>query len=578
MVVDFLGEVYPPWRWHEKQDGIKAVQRKYYEPRDLPGETTEFYNMQLERPKGDAKGYGLLFIDAMHRTNFSARMAHSCTPNVEVRVKAVDGKYRVHFYALRDILYGEELCYDYNTITDSEDEQRNAFCLCGTRSCRWSFLSLVGADAYSQVWNEEHRLEHRQDILLRCSENELRPEEKDELDEMGFVPGRGALNGLPLWMHHFVATIAAYMRKERVKLYQHLYSTKVSSDVSFDSEVAGNADFDAQVESNSNLDNRLASLSATLSKVRYALRAGAESSNCSRHMSESVMTRLPLRILGEEDLFRLWFGMGSEKSTSGLAWRTLSGCEQLLPVGDATCLREHVTSLSEDMHEDGDGRSVQTRLMELRDEIERLSGEVETDTSAARLHLCADMLHLHACTKLFFVPNDCAPYVEVESEPMPVREDEVTPGVGARGAGSGVLEEYKKQYDKHFVWSQLAHWNEHLESPTEALSAKRAGVLALPQPAQPLEAKTKVTAEGAGKAREAIAQWLEASRQRSWSEEWPLPSGYGTVTADQVHGSPVLDVARNVQEKEGLSKAVRWLRERVVRHEGQLEEEEGGEE
>lgn len=87
MVVDFLGELYPPWRWHEKQDAVKDVQRRQWQDEHLP-ESTEFYNMQLERPKGDGKGYGLLFVDAMHRTNYSARLAHSCSPNVEVRVKA----------------------------------------------------------------------------------------------------------------------------------------------------------------------------------------------------------------------------------------------------------------------------------------------------------------------------------------------------------------------------------------------------------------------------------------------------------------------------------------------------------
>jgi hypothetical protein len=44
----------------------------------------EFYNMQLERPPGDAEGFGLLFVDAMHYNNYAARLSHSCDPNVEV--------------------------------------------------------------------------------------------------------------------------------------------------------------------------------------------------------------------------------------------------------------------------------------------------------------------------------------------------------------------------------------------------------------------------------------------------------------------------------------------------------------
>ena len=51
----------------------------------------EFYNMQLERPPGDAEGFGLLFVDAMHYNNYAARLSHSCDPNVEVSLRAIDG-------------------------------------------------------------------------------------------------------------------------------------------------------------------------------------------------------------------------------------------------------------------------------------------------------------------------------------------------------------------------------------------------------------------------------------------------------------------------------------------------------
>lgn len=44
-VVEFFGEVYPPWRWYEKQDGIRSLQKKDKDP------APEFYNIVFERPK-----------------------------------------------------------------------------------------------------------------------------------------------------------------------------------------------------------------------------------------------------------------------------------------------------------------------------------------------------------------------------------------------------------------------------------------------------------------------------------------------------------------------------------------------
>jgi hypothetical protein len=78
-VVEFFGEVYPPWRWYEKQDGIRSLQKKDKDP------APEFYNIVFERPKGDALGYDVLVIDAMHKANFASRLCHSCRPNCEAK-------------------------------------------------------------------------------------------------------------------------------------------------------------------------------------------------------------------------------------------------------------------------------------------------------------------------------------------------------------------------------------------------------------------------------------------------------------------------------------------------------------
>lgn len=35
--------------------------------------------------QGDASGYDVLVIDAMHKANFASRLCHSCRPNCEAK-------------------------------------------------------------------------------------------------------------------------------------------------------------------------------------------------------------------------------------------------------------------------------------------------------------------------------------------------------------------------------------------------------------------------------------------------------------------------------------------------------------
>ncbi|AQK60884.1 Histone-lysine N-methyltransferase ATXR3 [Zea mays] len=72
-------KVYPSWRWYEKQDGIEHIQS------NSEDQAPEFYNIMLERSKGDRYGYDLVFVDAMHKANYASRICHSCNPNCEAK-------------------------------------------------------------------------------------------------------------------------------------------------------------------------------------------------------------------------------------------------------------------------------------------------------------------------------------------------------------------------------------------------------------------------------------------------------------------------------------------------------------
>ena len=79
-------------------------------------------------------------IDAKHGGNAARWINHSCEPNCEADEQ--DG--RVFVKALRDLLPGEELFYDYGLVIDERYTptlKRQYACRCGTPSCRGTLLA-----------------------------------------------------------------------------------------------------------------------------------------------------------------------------------------------------------------------------------------------------------------------------------------------------------------------------------------------------------------------------------------------------------------------------------------------------
>lgn len=130
-------------RWFEKQDALKTRRGN-----ELP----DFYNITLERPKDDPGGFDMLFVDAAPAGSLGSRLSHSCTPNCQaVILAAAGGRLTVAIFTLRWIAPGEELTFDYSSVTESDTEYRAAVCLCGTRGCRGSFLHWAGSPVYQKA-------------------------------------------------------------------------------------------------------------------------------------------------------------------------------------------------------------------------------------------------------------------------------------------------------------------------------------------------------------------------------------------------------------------------------------------
>ena len=63
---------------------------------------------------------------------------------------------------------GEELCWDYASVTESEREFRAAICLCGSSKCRGSFLYYANSATFTEVMSRQHTFLDRTALLLRA--------------------------------------------------------------------------------------------------------------------------------------------------------------------------------------------------------------------------------------------------------------------------------------------------------------------------------------------------------------------------------------------------------------------------
>jgi hypothetical protein len=233
LVTFYRGEIYPSWRWGEKIDAIAKIQ----EQKGLKPVLPDFFNMALERPQHDPRGYGLLFVDATRKSNYGSMLSHSCQPSCEVHVVAVNGELRLAITTIREMTIGDELTFDYNAVTESLFEYQSAVCLCGHGRCSGSFLHFAAADCYQQVLNRNSPVASRLANLIKgCTKKVMADEDDRILKRHGFqtaafgavsVNRRNAnaldkldttldsMDIVPIWLRTYVADTLRYIEYER---------------------------------------------------------------------------------------------------------------------------------------------------------------------------------------------------------------------------------------------------------------------------------------------------------------------------------------------------------------------------
>lgn len=214
-------------------DAIDITQQR----KNLKPALPDFYNMALERPQSDPRGYGLLIVDASRKAGHGSSVSHSCAPTCEVRVTALNGELCLAMTTIRELEMGEELTFDYNAVTESLVEYSSAVCLCGYGKCRGSFLHYATADCYQQVLNRNAPLASRFSNLVKASMKRVMADDDDRiLQSHGFQTaafgaisinrrqqstseGRDSLidsmDFVPVWLRTYIADTLRYIEYER---------------------------------------------------------------------------------------------------------------------------------------------------------------------------------------------------------------------------------------------------------------------------------------------------------------------------------------------------------------------------
>ncbi|KAL1555558.1 histone-lysine N-methyltransferase ATXR3-like [Salvia divinorum] len=530
-VVEFLGEVYPTWKWFEKQDGIRALQKNNNDP------APEFYNIYLERPKGDADGYDLVVVDAMHKANYASRICHSCRPNCEAKVTAVDGQYQIGIYSVRPIAYGEEITFDYNSVTESKEEYEASVCLCGNQVCRGSYLNLTGEGAFQKVLKEHHGLLDRHRLLLEaCELNSVTEEDYIELGKAGL--GSCLLGGLPDWLIAYTARLVRFINFERMKLPKEILKHNIEEKKRFFAEVNMELErTDAEIQAEGVYNQRLQNLALTIDKVRYVMRCV---------FGDPKNAPPPLeRLNPEEAVTFLWRGEGSlvEELIQSMAHHTEDVALRDLKVK----INAHDPSGS-----DNPEAKLRKSLLWLRDEVRNLPCTYKSRHDAA-----ADLIHIYAHTKCFFRIRE---YKKVTSPPVYITSLDLGPKYADK-LGSGI-HEYCKTYSETYCLGQLIFWYNQNAEPDAVLVKASRGCLSLPD-VDSFYAKAQNPSRQhvyGPRMVKFMLSIMEKQPQRPWPKDriWSFKSSLKFV------GSPSLDAALN---KGSIDREmVQWLRHRPPVH------------
>ena len=613
-IQDYLGELYSPWRWFERQDAIKK--------REPDKELPDFFNITLERPAEDAAGHDVLFVEAAHRCTFASRLSHSCAPNCQtVGVAVADQtdqkldqkldqnnldqnnldqnnldqtadpprtKLSIAQYTTRHVSYGEELCWNYSCVTESEKEYRAAICLCSSTTCKGAFLDYAGSSAFTAVMNVRHNFLDRNALLIRACSEPLTAADRARLATAGIksaaltMPGERTPSGerveCPEWLIKWASLTLEYIEMEKELLPAALTAKPIDG-------IVYDAGFAAATAAGV-VATRISNLVVTLDKIKYVMRQpGQNRAPFLRHLSDGEVAD---HLLGDilkraADTFARKVGVKAGLPFFGGKGARNAGAEAKMPAAvgqrEGEAMRFILGVLAKPPREFTPREASQT--------LEACSRKIR-ELGAVHCAM-ADLLLLYARTTHWCTPEA---YTGFQSPPVrlvPLPKDKLggrdrrlkdaNDGGDAEGTTDQIPEGttvqipegtvqippdgasdaaptkstlasgrklpavfkgnidnvMKKKYQPHFAWGQLVSWfKQTIYDPSASLSAERRGAMSLPDPESAYGAKNYVT----GDRRSMLRQIA-----RDPSKMWPTTWAWSFRNPGKVYGSPFIDDA-----------------------------------
>jgi [histone H3]-lysine4 N-trimethyltransferase ATXR3 len=168
-------------------------------------------------------------------------------------------------FASKSIHFGEELCFNYCSVTESEKEFEAASCLCGTMHCSGKYLQLASERKQMQIMKTNHTFVDRNFILYKAVEDWYRDGDKcltadDQATLSAFGLKKSALEGAPSWLVKWAAYICKY-----IKFEEEQYPTVFKEDYPNVSEEL------IRLDAKNMRDVKLSNVAITINKIRHVL-------------------------------------------------------------------------------------------------------------------------------------------------------------------------------------------------------------------------------------------------------------------------------------------------------------------
>jgi hypothetical protein len=348
----------------------------------------------------------------------------------------------------RHVRCGEELTFDYYSITTSDVEWRAAVCLCGMASCRGSFLAYATQDDLQQVLNQNFGPVSRYASLLRaCADRKASTEDTMTLARHGI---KQAILGShpPNWMIKYAADILRFIEFERKALPCSLLRPRggFSTEYTF-----GGADMDARCV----MEQRIQSMVCCVSMINRVLMGQPSTWDASSESTPSTNELKPLKpILARQVMELVWSRLckipslinshmlcPSDKTPEVKAIKTKKSEVESLLAEISPLLQEMPTSMA----------AVRETCVKIRKVLLKYK---HLSYAKARLMQLADVLALWAFTVNFSVPQE---YEVVEAAPIDVPARELGSTVPRSVLEKARIKEREKdQYQRRKERRQLA--------------------------------------------------------------------------------------------------------------------------